>query len=137
MLPHTQIYIYIYIYIFLSIDVHVDISIRQPRIDPHGHSRPPFVNLGNCLQRPQHHFSFSCMLYQIIFASGCKCVLSSCSIVFVLCVMSVQFVLSVFCFSFYKLFFLICSTSPPGGNQVDGLPPAASLISDMATWLKT
>ena len=23
-------------------------------------------------------------------------------------------------------FFLICSTSPPGGNQVDGLPPAAS-----------
>ena len=24
-------------------------------------------------------------------------------------------------------FFFICSTSPPGGNQVDGLPPAASL----------
>ena len=24
------------------------------------------------------------------------------------------------------VFFTICSTSPPGGNQVDGLPPAAS-----------
>ena len=28
---------------------------------------------------------------------------------------------------FVSLSFLICSTSPPGGNQVDGLPPAASL----------
>ena len=24
---------------------------------------------------------------------------------------------------------VICSTSPPGGNQVDGLPPAASLFN--------
>ena len=39
----------------------------------------------------------------------------------------VLFVCSVVCF------FTICSTSPPGGNQVDGLPPAASFhekISD-------
>ena len=28
--------------------------------------------------------------------------------------------------SFHFLFLVICSTSPPGGNQVDGLPPAAS-----------
>ena len=33
----------------------------------------------------------------------------------------------------FRLFvcFLICSTSPPGGNQVDGLPPAASFDENL------
>ena len=30
-------------------------------------------------------------------------------------------------FCWVVCFFTICSTSPPGGNQVDGLPPASSL----------
>ena len=30
---------------------------------------------------------------------------------------------------------LLCSTSRPGGNQVDGLPPAASLQSDLRVTL--
>ena len=33
------------------------------------------------------------------------------------------------CFQSHSLFFPICSTSPPGGNQVDGLPPASSWVS--------
>ena len=30
----------------------------------------------------------------------------------------------VFCLFFFFFVFLVCSTSLPGGNQVDGLPPA-------------
>ena len=31
------------------------------------------------------------------------------------------------CVQSRSVFFPICSTSPPGGNQVDGLPPASSV----------
>ena len=38
-----------------------------------------------------------------------------------------SFVCSLACFSLLVIVFCKCSTSLPGGNQVDGLPPAASL----------
>ena len=43
-------------------------------------------------------------------------------------VMMVSFALFVCSVGFLFFFFIICSTSPPGGNQVDGLPPAASVL---------
>ena len=42
------------------------------------------------------------------------------------CSLSVRVVV---CLCVLRVFAGLCSTSPPGGNQVDGLPPASTLLS--------
>ena len=76
-----------------------------------------FVSHWRCflfaLRTLRSRLPFLCFLLHFCLSFGCSLALSLCLFVGVGCLSA--------CF--------LCSTSPPGGNQVDGLPPALSYSS--------